>query len=100
MNLTNNAQSQISDLVRHGKECFPKKNVFFRVSAQKSISSIDDCYLLVDYDEMDIDLVFKYDDFEVRSDNKSIENLSGYAIDYSADPGKEGFILKNIAEPA
>lgn len=100
MNLTGNAQIKISELVANGKKLFANKNVFFRVSAQKSVSDIEDCYLLVDYDEMDIDLVFKYDDFEVRSDDKSIENLSGYAIDYSTDPDKEGFILKNIGDPA
>ena len=95
MILTEKAKQKVSELIKDSRISIPDREIFLRISVQPG-----GCYGLryqtfFDYEKLDGDKDFIFEDFTLKLDRMSVPYLEGATLDFVDTIEKQGFTLDN-----
>jgi iron-sulfur cluster assembly accessory protein len=95
MNLTDKAQSKVSELIKDSQISTPGLTQFLRIAVQPGGCSGLKYQTYFDYEQKDGDKRYPFIDFDLVIDRMSDPYLSGSTLDYVDTIEKQGFTIDN-----
>jgi iron-sulfur cluster assembly accessory protein len=95
MILTEKAKQKVSELIGDSRISIPDREIFLRISVQPGGCSGLRYQTFFDYENLDGDKDFIFEDFILKLDKMSVPYLEGATLDFVDTIEKQGFILDN-----
>jgi len=95
MQLTETAQTKVSQLIEESRIAAPDHNIFLRLAVQPGGCSGLRYQTYFDYEQKDGDQIISYGDFDLRVDKMSWPYLDGATMDFVDKIDKQGFTIDN-----
>jgi len=95
MILTEKAKQKVSELIKESRISIPDKEIFLRISVQPGGCSGLRYQTFFDYEKLDGDTDFTFEDFTLKLDRMSVPYLEGATLDFVDTIEKQGFTLDN-----
>jgi iron-sulfur cluster assembly accessory protein len=95
MILTEKAKQKVSELIKESRISIPDREIFLRISVQPGGCSGLRYQTFFDYEKLDGDTDFTFEDFTLKLDRMSVPYLEGATLDFVDTIEKQGFTLDN-----
>ena len=95
MNLTDKAQSKVSELIKDSQIGTPGLTQFLRIAVQPGGCSGLRYQTYFDYEQKEGDVIYPFTDFDLRLDRMSDPYLQGSTLDFVDTIEKQGFTIDN-----
>jgi iron-sulfur cluster assembly accessory protein len=95
MILTEKAKQKVSELIKDSRISIPDREIFLRISVQPGGCSGLRYQTFFDYDKLDGDTDYNFEDFTLKLDRMSVPYLEGATLDFVDTIEKQGFVLDN-----
>ena len=95
MILTEKAKQKVSELIGDSRISIPDREIFLRISVQPGGCSGLRYQTFFDYEKLDGDTDYNFEDFTLKLDRMSVPYLEGATLDFVDTIEKQGFILDN-----
>jgi iron-sulfur cluster assembly accessory protein len=95
MNITELAQNKIAFFVKEAQAENIDKKIFLRLAVQPGGCSGLRYKTYLDYEILDDDYVYNYNDFDFRIDKMSVPYLEGATLNFEDTIEKQGFTIDN-----
>ena len=95
MILTEKAKQKVSELIKDSRISIPDREIFLRISVQPGGCSGLRYQTFFDYDKLEGDTDYNFEDFTLKLDRMSVPYLEGATLDFVDTIEKQGFILDN-----
>jgi len=95
MILTEKAKQKVSELIGDSRLSIPDREIFLRISVQPGGCSGLRYQTFFDYEKLDGDTDYNFEDFTLKVDKMSIPYLEGATLDFLDTIEKQGFTLDN-----
>jgi iron-sulfur cluster assembly accessory protein len=95
MILTEKAKQKVSELIGDSRISIPDREIFLRISVQPGGCSGLRYQTFFDYEKLDGDTDYNFEDFTLKLDRMSVPYLQGATLDFVDTIEKQGFVLDN-----
>ena len=95
MILTEKAKQKVSELIVDSRISIPDREIFLRISVQPGGCSGLRYQTFFDYEKLDGDTDYNFEDFTLKLDRMSVPYLQGATLDFVDTIEKQGFVLDN-----
>ena len=95
MILTEKAKQKVSELIKDTRISIPDREIFLRISVQPGGCSGLRYQTFFDYEKLDGDTDYNFEDFTLKLDRMSVPYLDGATLDFVDTIEKQGFVLDN-----
>ena len=95
MILTEKAKQKVSELIGDSRISIPDREIFLRISVQPGGCSGLRYQTFFDYEKLDGDTDYNFEDFTLKLDRMSVPYLDGATLDFVDTIEKQGFVLDN-----
>jgi iron-sulfur cluster assembly accessory protein len=95
MILTEKAKQKVSELIGDSRISIPDREIFLRISVQPGGCSGLRYQTFFDYEKLDGDTDYNFEDFTLKLDKMSVPYLEGATLDFVDTIEKQGFVLDN-----
>jgi iron-sulfur cluster assembly accessory protein len=95
MILTEKAKQKVSELIGDSRLSIPDREIFLRISVQPGGCSGLRYQTFFDYEKLDGDTDYNFEDFTLKVDRMSVPYLDGATLDFLDTIEKQGFTLDN-----
>ena len=95
MILTEKAKQKVSELIGDSRISIPDREIFLRISVQPGGCSGLRYQTFFDYEKLDGDTDYNFEDFTLKVDKMSVPYLDGATLDFLDTIEKQGFTLDN-----
>ena len=95
MILTEKAKQKVSELIGDSRISIPDREIFLRISVQPGGCSGLRYQTFFDYEKLDGDTDYNFEDFTLKVDRMSVPYLDGATLDFLDTIEKQGFTLDN-----
>jgi iron-sulfur cluster assembly accessory protein len=95
MILTEKAKQKVSELIGDSRLSIPDREIFLRISVQPGGCSGLRYQTFFDYEKLDGDTDYNFEDFTLKLDRMSVPYLEGATLDFVDTIEKQGFVLDN-----
>ena len=95
MILTEKAKQKVSELIGDSRISIPDREIFLRISVQPGGCSGLRYQTFFDYEKLDGDTDYNFEDFTLKLDRMSVPYLEGATLDFVDTIEKQGFVLDN-----
>ena len=95
MILTEKAKQKVSELIGDSRISIPDREIFLRISVQPGGCSGLKYQTFFDYENLDGDMDYNFEDFTLKVDRMSVPYLDGATLDFLDTIEKQGFTLDN-----
>ncbi len=95
MILTEKAKQKVSELIKESRISIPDREIFLRISVQPGGCSGLRYQTFFDYENLDGDMDYNFEDFTLKVDRMSVPYLDGATLDFLDTIEKQGFTLDN-----
>ena len=95
MILTEKAKQKVSELIKETRISIPDREIFLRISVQPGGCSGLRYQTFFDYEKLDGDTDYNFEDFTLKLDRMSAPYLDGATLDFVDTIEKQGFVLDN-----
>ena len=95
MILTEKAKQKVSELIKDSRISIPDREIFLRISVQPGGCSGLRYQTFFDYEKLDGDKDFTFEDFTLKWDRMSVPYLEGSTLDFVDTIEKQGFTIDN-----
>jgi iron-sulfur cluster assembly accessory protein len=95
MILTEKAKQKVSELIGDSRLSIPDREIFLRISVQPGGCSGLRYQTFFDYEKLDGDTDYNFEDFTLKLDRMSVPYLQGATLDFVDTIEKQGFVLDN-----
>jgi iron-sulfur cluster assembly accessory protein len=95
MILTEKAKQKVSELIKESRISIPDREIFLRISVQPGGCSGLKYQTFFDYENLDGDMDYNFEDFTLKVDRMSVPYLDGATLDFLDTIEKQGFTLDN-----
>jgi len=95
MILTEKAKQKVSELIGDSRLSIPDREIFLRISVQPGGCSGLRYQTFFDYEKLDGDTDYNFEDFTLKVDKMSVPYLDGATLDFLDTIEKQGFTLDN-----
>ena len=95
MILTEKAKQKVSELIGDSRLSIPDREIFLRISVQPGGCSGLRYQTFFDYEKLEGDTDYNFEDFTLKLDRMSVPYLDGATLDFVDTIEKQGFILDN-----
>jgi len=95
MILTEKAKQKVSELIKESRISIPDREIFLRISVQPGGCSGLRYQTFFDYENLDGDTDYNFEDFTLKVDRMSVPYLDGATLDFLDTIEKQGFTLDN-----
>jgi len=95
MILTEKAKQKVSELIGDSRISIPDREIFLRISVQPGGCSGLRYQTFFDYEKLDGDTDYNFEDFTLKIDRMSVPYLEGATLDFLDTIEKQGFTLDN-----
>jgi len=95
MILTEKAKQKVSELIKETRISIPDREIFLRISVQPGGCSGLRYQTFFDYEKLDGDTDYNFEDFTLKLDRMSVPYLQGATLDFVDTIEKQGFTIDN-----
>ena len=95
MILTEKAKQKVSELIKETRISIPDRDIFLRISVQPGGCSGLRYQTFFDYEKLDGDADYDFEDFTLKLDRMSVPYLEGSTLDFVDTIEKQGFTIDN-----
>ena len=95
MILTEKAKQKVSELIGDSRISIPDREIFLRISVQPGGCSGLRYQTYFDYEKLEGDTDYNFEDFTLKLDRMSVPYLQGATLDFVDTIEKQGFVLDN-----
>jgi len=95
MILTEKAKQKVSELIGDSRISIPDREIFLRISVQPGGCSGLRYQTFFDYEKLEGDTDYNFEDFTLKLDRMSAPYLEGATLDFVDTIEKQGFVLDN-----
>jgi iron-sulfur cluster assembly accessory protein len=95
MILTEKAKQKVSELIGDSRLSIPDREIFLRISVQPGGCSGLRYQTFFDYEKLEGDTDYNFEDFTLKLDRMSAPYLEGATLDFVDTIEKQGFVLDN-----
>ena len=95
MILTEKAKQKVSELIGDSRISIPDREIFLRISVQPGGCSGLRYQTFFDYEKLEGDTDYNFEDFTLKLDRMSVPYLQGATLDFVDTIEKQGFVLDN-----
>ena len=95
MILTEKAKQKVSELIGDSRISIPDREIFLRISVQPGGCSGLRYQTFFDYEKLDGDTDYNFEDFTLKLDRMSVPYLEGSTLDFVDTIEKQGFTIDN-----
>ncbi len=95
MILTEKAKQKVSELIGDSRISIPDREIFLRISVQPGGCSGLRYQTFFDYEKLEGDTDYNFEDFTLKLDRMSVPYLEGATLDFVDTIEKQGFVLDN-----
>ena len=95
MILTEKAKQKVSELIGDSRISIPDREIFLRISVQPGGCSGLRYQTFFDYEKLDGDTDYNFEDFTLKVDKMSVPYLDGATLEFLDTIEKQGFTLDN-----
>ena len=95
MILTEKAKQKVSELIKETRISIPDREIFLRISVQPGGCSGLRYQTFFDYDKLEGDTDYNFEDFTLKLDRMSVPYLEGSTLDFVDTIEKQGFTIDN-----
>ncbi len=95
MILTEKAKQKVSELIKETRISIPDREIFLRISVQPGGCSGLRYQTFFDYEKLEGDTDYNFEDFTLKLDKMSVPYLQGATLDFVDTIEKQGFVLDN-----
>ena len=95
MILTEKAKQKVSELIKETRISIPDRDIFLRISVQPGGCSGLRYQTFFDYDKLEGDTDYNFEDFTLKLDRMSVPYLEGSTLDFVDTIEKQGFTIDN-----
>jgi len=95
MILTEKAKQKVSELIGDSRISIPDREIFLRISVQPGGCSGLRYQTYFDYEKLEGDTDYNFEDFTLKLDRMSAPYLEGATLDFVDTIEKQGFVLDN-----
>jgi iron-sulfur cluster assembly accessory protein len=95
MILTEKAKQKVSELIKETRISIPDRDIFLRISVQPGGCSGLRYQTFFDYEKLDGDTDYNFEDFTLKLDRMSVPYLEGSTLDFVDTIEKQGFTIDN-----
>ena len=95
MILTEKAKQKVSELIGDSRLSIPDREIFLRISVQPGGCSGLRYQTFFDYEKLEGDTDYNFEDFTLKLDRMSVPYLDGATLDFLDTIEKQGFTLDN-----
>lgn len=95
MNLSNRAVEVVSQLITSTKKILESDDIFFRIETKKDENGILQYVSVFDNTKLEDDKIISFDNFELRIDPLSYDDLKGSDIDFQDNLLGGFFLIQN-----
>jgi iron-sulfur cluster assembly accessory protein len=95
MIITEKAKQKVSELIKETRISIPDRDIFLRISVQPGGCSGLRYQTFFDYEKLDGDTDYDFEDFTLKLDRMSVPYLEGSTLDFVDTIEKQGFTIDN-----
>ena len=95
MIITEKAKQKVSELIKETRISIPDRDIFLRISVQPGGCSGLRYQTFFDYEKLDGDADYDFEDFTLKLDRMSVPYLEGSTLDFVDTIEKQGFTIDN-----
>ena len=95
MIITEKAKQKVSELIKETRISIPDRDIFLRISVQPGGCSGLRYQTFFDYEKLDGDTDYNFEDFTLKLDRMSVPYLEGSTLDFVDTIEKQGFTIDN-----